>query len=117
MKRAYTLLEIMIVISIIGLLAGVAIPNLVKSRSTANMHTCIGNLRQVNLAIQQWALETRQGEDASVSATDVLPYLNGDIRCPSGGKTFADSYFLTTVQNRPTCRIMPNTHKLPDPAQ
>ncbi len=114
MKRAFTLIEIMIVIAIIGMIAAIAIPNFVKSRSTANRQTCISNLHQIELVTQQWAYETRQKEDAPVTANDILPYLKGDIRCPSGGKTFSDSYSLTTVQNPPACLIMPKTHKPPE---
>ena len=94
-------MEIMIVVAIIGLLASIAIPNFVKARTTAQMNACISNLRQIDGAIQLWAAETKQGDQATVTGADVLPYLHGDVKCPSGGKTFADSYGLTTVASRP----------------
>lgn len=114
MKKAFTLIEIMIVIAIIGLLAAIAIPNFVKSRTTAKTQTCISNLTQIDGAIQQWALDTRQSESAEVSAADIKPYLRNLPTCPSGGKTFSDSYSLTTVNNQPTCLLAPTTHKLPE---
>ena len=116
-QGGFTLVEIMIVVAIIGLLASIAIPNFVKARTTAQMNACISNLRQIDGAIQQWALDTKQGDTATVQASDVLPYLKNAVVCPSGGKTFADSYSVTTVQARPTCQKQPATHKLEETLQ
>ncbi len=110
-------MEIMIVVAIIGILASIAIPNFVKARTTAYTNACISNLRQIDGAIQQWALDTKQGETATVTAADILPYLKNSVTCPSGGKTFADSYSVTTVAARPTCLRQPNTHKLEETLQ
>ena len=52
-----------------------------------------------------------------VTAADVLPYLKNAVVCPSGGKTFADSYAITTVAARPTCLKVPATHKLEETLQ
>ena len=111
-KSGFTLVEIMIVVAIIGLLASIAVPNFVKARTTAQMNACISNLRQIDGAIQQWALDTKQGDTATVTAADILPYLKNNVVCPSGGKTFADSYSISTVQAGPTCLKQPTTHKL-----
>ena len=116
-QGGFTLVEIMIVVAIIGLLASIAIPNFVKARTTAQMNACISNLRQIDGAIQQWALDTKQGDTATVTAADVLPYLKNAVVCPSGGKTFADSYSVTTVAARPTCLKQPATHKLEETLQ
>jgi len=116
-QGGFTLVEIMIVVAIIGLLASIAIPNFVKARTTAQMNACISNLRQVDGAIQQWALDTKQGDTASVTATDILSYMKNSVVCPSGGKTFADSYSVTTVQAKPACLKMPGTHKIEDTVQ
>jgi type II secretory pathway pseudopilin PulG len=107
----------MIVVAIIGLLASIAIPNFVKARTTAQMNACINNLRVIDGAIQQWALDTKQGDTATVTAADILPYLKNSVTCPSGGKTFADSYSVTTVQARPACLKQPATHKLEETLQ
>ena len=61
----FTLVEIMIVVAIIGLLAAIGIPNFVKARETAQTNACINNLRVIDEAKQQWALETGQ------TATDI----------------------------------------------
>src|ERR1700693_6317333 len=95
-RAGFTLVEIMIVVAIIGLLAAIAVPNFVKARTTAQMNACINNLRQIDGAIQQWALEQKQDQSASVGYTDISPYLKGSIVCPSGGTLFSDSYEITT---------------------
>jgi len=116
---AFTLVEIMIVVAIIGLLAAIAIPNFVRARTTAQMNACINNLRQIDGAKQQWALETRQATNAVPVATDLNPYLgrNGsttNVICPAAGTsgTFASSYTINAVNLAPVCNILGTTHVL-----
>ena len=58
----------MIVVAIIGLLAAIAIPNFIKARATSQQNACINNLRQIDGAINEWALETGQSNGATVPA-------------------------------------------------
>jgi prepilin-type N-terminal cleavage/methylation domain-containing protein len=100
----FTLVEIMIVIAIIGLLAGIAVPNYLKARTVARANTCINHLRQIDAAIQEWATETKKAEQQPVHYSDISAYLKGAVVCPAGGTTFLDSYAITTVSEKPTCR-------------
>jgi prepilin-type N-terminal cleavage/methylation domain-containing protein len=111
-NSGFTLVEIMIVVAIIGLLAAIAIPNFVRARTQSQKNACINNLRQIDGAVQQWALENKQAAAATVMFTDVQPYLKSSVTCPAGGTTFALSYALKTVADKPTCIINPADHVL-----
>jgi prepilin-type N-terminal cleavage/methylation domain-containing protein len=116
LKRGFTLVEIMIVVAIIGLLAGIAIPNFIKARETARKNACINNLRLIDGAIQQWAMEDNINGTDPVKLSALTVYLgrggtgdvNGNIKCPSGGL-----YSVTTVDKRPTCSKSDAGHILP----
>ena len=114
-KSGFTLVEIMIVVAIIGLLAAMAIPNFVRARTKSQQNACINNLRQLDGAIQQWALETKQLANAPVNSTgfQIQPYIGrGTVgtlpSCPADPlNTFASSYTPVNVGVAPTCRIVP----------
>ena len=67
----------MIVVAIIGLLAAIAIPNFIKARTTAQKNSCINNLRQVDGAIQQWALENKKGTGDLTNLPALSDFLKG----------------------------------------
>jgi len=103
----FTLVEIMIVVGIIGLLAAIAIPNFLRASLRSKANACINNLRQIDAAVQEWALETGAAATANVNSANIAPYLgrgaagkmiNVDLRCPSGG-----TYTITDVSTLPTC--------------
>jgi prepilin-type N-terminal cleavage/methylation domain-containing protein len=106
-NSGFTLLEIMIVISIISTLLVLAIPHFVRARAASQQTTCINNLRQIRSAISQWALEYKAAATSPVQFSDIQPYLRGSTICPTGGTSFSDSYTITDVQTAPTCQKVP----------
>lgn len=106
-KSGFTLVEIMIVVLIIGLLAAIAIPSFAKARTRARISACINNLRQIDSAKEQYAMENNLNDGATVTNTQLAPYIKGSFpACPAGG-----AYTINTIGNNPTCNIA--NHVLP----
>jgi type IV pilus assembly protein PilA len=83
-KAAFTLVEIMIVVAIIGLLAALAIPGFVKARKQSQGRRVLNDARQMDAAIDQWALENGKKDGDTVVTV---------------GATGASSYLKTTWNN------------------
>ena len=117
-KAGFTLVEIMIVVAIIGLLAAIAIPNFVRARTTAQTNACINNLRQIDGAKQQWALENKASSTAAPADTDIQPYMGrgsagGLPSCPADStQKFSSSYTIGNVSTPPVCQINTSNHVL-----
>jgi len=96
-KKGFTLVEIMIVVAIIGLLAAIAIPNFMKARQKALENARTANLKQIESAIQVWAIDKGKDDSDAVTWADITPdYLKAN---PSDDGT---TYTITTVGAAPT---------------
>src|SRR4051812_43473151 len=105
MEEPRPILTAAIVLSVCALLAAVAIPNFVHDPETSPKNACINNLRLLDGAKEQWALEHNKTSSDMPTWEDLKPYLCGTNnlslpKCPSGG-----TYTLGSVSNPPTCSI------------
>jgi prepilin-type N-terminal cleavage/methylation domain-containing protein len=108
-RKGFTLIEIMIVVLIIGILLAIAVPNFVQARDSSRARSCVSNLKQIDAAKQQFAMDNRLPGNAPVTQADLVPtYIKGSFpQCPSGG-----TYTINNVDTDPTCSIG-GTHRLP----
>ena len=107
-KSGFTLVEIMIVVAIIGLLAAIAIPNFVKAREGAQLNAIFNNLRIIEGAKDQWALENKKGTgDVVDSLVTISDYLKGGTVKP-----VVDEIYDTTFIGAPSTAMLPGTVKL-----
>ena len=109
-RSAFTLVEIMIVVAIIGLLAAIAIPNFIKAREASQKNACIANLRQLDGAKQTWALEQKKVNTDTPGDTDLFGntlYIREKPGCPANG-----TYALGTVSAKPTCTQSASGHTI-----
>jgi prepilin-type N-terminal cleavage/methylation domain-containing protein len=100
-RRAFTLIEIMIVVLIIGILLTIAVPQWIKAREGARSKSCLSNLKKIEGAKEQWAMEYKMPSGSPVVEADIYPeYLKGSAfpTCAGGG-----TYALGLVGEQPTC--------------
>jgi len=105
-RAGFTLVEIMIVVAIIGLLAAIAIPNFVSARARAQANACISNLKQIDSAANEFALERGKKTGDPISfPSDLTPYIKLNATssippCPAGG-----NYTCEAVGAQPQCSL------------
>jgi prepilin-type N-terminal cleavage/methylation domain-containing protein len=107
LRRAFTLVEIMIVVLIIGILVAIAVPNFIRARESARARACVRNLRQIDSAKEQYAMDNRLAQGATMPALSALcgngttTYIKGSApSCPSSG-----TYTVNNLGTDPTCSV------------
>lgn len=101
--RAFTLVEIMIVVLIIGILLAIAVPQWVATRSRTQQRTCLTHLRAISHAKEQWAMEFNKSTGDAVLVGNLVPtYLKGTVlpACPGGG-----TITINNVGTEPACTL------------
>jgi prepilin-type N-terminal cleavage/methylation domain-containing protein len=108
-RAAFTLIEIMVVVAIIGLLAAILIPYFTKAREESTRKACVNNLVQIYQAKVRWALDNKK-LPTDIPVNSDLFGTNGYIvripLCPAGG-----TYDLRQVDIQPTCTV--SGHSVP----
>jgi prepilin-type N-terminal cleavage/methylation domain-containing protein len=109
----FTLVEIMIVVLIIGILLAIAIPNFVSARESGRARACVANLKQIDSAKQQAAIDNKiANTDATTFTASAAgtgnyelvgangTYLRKAPACPSSG-----TYTIGAINASPLCSV------------
>lgn len=105
-SQSYAKVALLPAVVVPAALAGIAVPNFVKAREAAQRNACINNLRRIDAAKREWALENNKNNGDIPTKEDLGPYLRRWPVCPSGG-----TYSINPIGEPPTCSIP--GHKLP----
>ena len=112
-KKAFTLVELLIVLAIIAIMLAIAVPNYARSREESHKNGCIANLRQINSAIDQWVMENKISTGTVPSDSDeeeIYAYIKGARpKCPGGG-----TYMIHEVGGleQVTCSLTDKGHSI-----
>ena len=100
-RRAFTLVEIMIVVLIIGILLAIAVPNFMKARDSSRTKSCVANLHQISAAKEQAAMDLKlQDTDTPTQAQLTPDYIKSWPSCPAAG-----TYSINDMSTNPTCSV------------
>jgi prepilin-type N-terminal cleavage/methylation domain-containing protein len=101
-RGGFTLVEIMIVVAIIALLAAIAVPGFLRARKRSQASKILNDLRLIDSAVDQYAIETGKKSDDPVSVTDWTNYLKKDTALYATAQDlFGDAYGDQTVDQHP----------------
>ena len=98
----FTLVEIMIVVAIIALLAAIAVPGFLRARKRSQASRILNDLRMIDSAVDQYAIETNRSTGSAVAVTDWTNYLKkGSLLYNSGADILGNTYGPQTVDTIP----------------
>ena len=109
-RGGFTLVEIMIVVAIIALLAAIAVPNFLRSRKRSQATQCLEDLRQIDSAVDQYAIETNKSGGSAVVWSDIQKYLKTGTRLYSTGNAdiLGNAFTVSSVDSVP--KVNSNTY-------
>ena len=92
-RGGFTLVEIMIVVAIIALLAAIAVPNFLRARKRSQATRILEDLRDLDHALDQYAIDNGKTSGATAGFTDLSAYIKtGTVLYATGADVFGDSY-------------------------
>jgi prepilin-type N-terminal cleavage/methylation domain-containing protein len=101
-RGGFTLVEIMIVVAIIALLAAIAVPGFLRARKRSQASKIINDLRMIDSAMDQYAIETSKKSGDPVAVADWTNYVKKDTNLYATGKDlFGQAYGDQTVDILP----------------
>ena len=107
-RGGFTLVEIMIVVAIIALLAAIAVPGFLRARKRSQASRIINDLRLIDSAVDQYAIETNKSGGSAVAVSDWTNYLKkGTSLYESGKDILGNDYGAQTVDVLP--KVNPTT--------
>ena len=105
-RRGFTLVELMIVVAIISLLAGIAVPSYNRSRKRSQATHVLEDLRMLEYALDRWAIENNKSIGDAAALSDLLPYIKIGSRLSQGsdilGNTFGNVFSVDSMPRVPT---------------
>ena len=101
-KKGFTLVEIMIVVAIIALLAAIAVPGFLRARKRSQASRILNDLRMIDSAVDQYAIETNRTTGATVNTADWTNYVKkGSLLYNGGTSLLGSAYGIQTVDSIP----------------
>src|ERR1700716_2458835 len=102
-RAGFTLVEIMIVVAIIALLAAIAVPGFLRARKRSQASKIINDLRLIDSAMDQYAIETTKKSGDAIAVSDWSNYLKKDtVLFATGQDLFGNDYGPQTVDSHPS---------------
>jgi prepilin-type N-terminal cleavage/methylation domain-containing protein len=99
----FTLVEIMIVVAIIALLAAIAVPGFLRARKRSQASRILNDLRLIDSAVDQYAIETNKASSSTVNTSDWTNYMKkGSLLYNTGADLFGAAYGVQTVDSLPS---------------
>jgi prepilin-type N-terminal cleavage/methylation domain-containing protein len=109
-RGGFTLVEIMIVVAIIALLAAIAVPGFLRARKRSQASRIINDLRLIDSAVDQYAIETNKSGGSAVAVADWTNYLKkGTSLYESGNDILGNAYGAQTVDVLPKVNSLTKT--------